>query len=1351
MPQYGAAQNPTYPAPKPPPPPRTAQSNLQGAPPIVLGHAPAPSPAQHQQVAYHAAPHNYGPASPAALPPTPRPNPGSDIQSSGAGYGSAQANAFKQTQAYRQAVIDTFLHQSKGQATAIVRGALTAPSYEGSVVLHYLRSQGLTGTVGGVKLSNPFAGDVNLGSTITKGVGSLLAPHSDLGKLTAKIGGPTSPVGALRTGADTGLKGASDFLTSIHAQGSQPAGQLSNEGFGAGGVGNVVVKAPVDIARAAIQDPSVIPKTVKGLGETAVGSVAALAQLPINAIQQGPGKAISQLAQSVGANYSQRYGPLYNGNDQAFINQIKQQGAGAELLDALGVAGGLDATIGRAATDVGKTAAKLSGKENFLTRARPALRISGGETRAQQLARGAGKITMQRAEDRLRRAAAQAKPRQVPPRPGEVSPIFASRAARVHVSTISTKYRQLMQSQLTRQVRQGAEKGARKLSPVELRAMPFALERWFEIRQGPAAIRAAIDKRIAMIRADRQAGGDLNPGNRIPAQIASKVDEIHLLTQLRANVEKWATPRLANYVDQEAARSAALEHNLPSSYLHAGTAEARRLRPQGEFLGVEHPDVTAARAEAAHAKAQEVSALGAHPNVVTSFRSELNRSRNISEAKAAAAKFGHSPAVHQEVRPALLHDYVQQVRAAARKQGLGEPAFIKHQANPRTDFGAYTSGQGARAMTGPQQSHFVNWHAGVVDRSPQAYFDSLAKSIKGSHQWKLVDEQFRRSALPTPTKAAAKAALGKNVHPADLTLHELRQVLLHQGVDLAHVRFYNPGRLAETTLAEHGLVKGSRAGSVPHELTTSPELHTALQQRDVSLDGAKNIDEQYLRTPGWKAIPKNAYDEIHSSLQPSGLPGRLVGKAQGLTAGAILGLSPSFVIMNTLAHVYLAAFGTRGRMLTDAAKFPLWWHGLSDAQRDLVRAHAGGRGMHQVERLGSTAPTGLAASWDSLRRSGIGRVIGAVNPMHVLFKAEDLQSNFFRHMVYYSAAKRQALENITHDLGPAAAAAQRLNHVLTTGPKNEMARLIASQSDAEHLGRYTVNMMGDYARYTNRERKYLNNRAVLFYSFLRHATRTLLYVLPVHHPIATALVGEMAQLHNDEVKKLLGGQDMPWANSRVFFNKNGKLTSVDLMRASPIGAAAVDVASGGITRAASLIAPELQPFLNMIYKQDPSGAPYKGNAFSALNSFLSMSYPYRLARDLHFGTKQQQSDSIPLLHERPAVKQTKAAQAYQAAKEQASGPLDQKILAGLLGLVPKPDDSGVIAAHKLSGELSKARGAVKKVQKAAKQSGAGGGGYLLGGGGASGSASGGSTKSGYLLGGGGSTTQSGSGSGYLLP
>jgi hypothetical protein len=98
---------------------------------------------------------------------------------------------------------------------------------------------------------------------------------------------------------------------------------------------------------------------------------------------------------------------------------------------------------------------------------------------------------------------------------------------------------------------------------------------------------------------------------------------------------------------------------------------------------------------------------------------------------------------------------------------------------------------------------------------------------------------------------------------------------------------------------------------------------------------------------------------------------------------------------------------------------------------------------------------------------------------------------------------------------------------------------------------------------------------------------------------------------------------------------------------------------------------------------------------SALDDLLSLSYPYRTGKLQYFGTTPQQPGSIPLIHERPDVKKTKGAQAYQQAKIKASGTLGQRQLSSLTGLVPKPDNSQVIAAERILKAQATQRTAAK--------------------------------------------------------
>lgn len=105
---------------------------------------------------------------------------GTDIQSSGAGYGSKQANAFKKTAAYRQAIVETFWHQPDPVKNVIVRNAQASPSLEGNIVLGSIKQRAASL---GLK-PNLRAGtgkEINAGPTLFSAIGHMFAPKTVLG------------------------------------------------------------------------------------------------------------------------------------------------------------------------------------------------------------------------------------------------------------------------------------------------------------------------------------------------------------------------------------------------------------------------------------------------------------------------------------------------------------------------------------------------------------------------------------------------------------------------------------------------------------------------------------------------------------------------------------------------------------------------------------------------------------------------------------------------------------------------------------------------------------------------------------------------------------------------------------------------------------------------------------------------------------------------------------------------------------------------------------------------------------------------------------------------------------------
>jgi hypothetical protein len=73
----------------------------------------------------------------------------------------------------------------------------------------------------------------------------------------------------------------------------------------------------------------------------------------------------------------------------------------------------------------------------------------------------------------------------------------------------------------------------------------------------------------------------------------------------------------------------------------------------------------------------------------------------------------------------------------------------------------------------------------------------------------------------------------------------------------------------------------------------------------------------------------------------------------------------------------------------------------------------------------------------------------------------------------------------------------------------------------------------------------------MFYGFMRFSLRFAFYTMPVRHPVMTAMLAQLGRMQTEEVRRLLGGDELPWALGRFYFTKGGKLKSIDVSRANP--------------------------------------------------------------------------------------------------------------------------------------------------------------------------------------------------------
>lgn len=102
----------------------------------------------------------------------------------------------------------------------------------------------------------------------------------------------------------------------------------------------------------------------------------------------------------------------------------------------------------------------------------------------------------------------------------------------------------------------------------------------------------------------------------------------------------------------------------------------------------------------------------------------------------------------------------------------------------------------------------------------------------------------------------------------------------------------------------------------------------------------------------------------------------------------------------------------------------------------------------------------------------------------------------------------------------------------------------------ERMAESVRDFLGDYQTYTARERRTLG-RSVMFYGFLRFSLRFTFYTMPVKHPLMTAIIGQLGKLQTEEVRRLLGGNEMPWSMGKFYYSSGGELKSINVARANP--------------------------------------------------------------------------------------------------------------------------------------------------------------------------------------------------------
>lgn len=1217
------------------------------------------------------------------------PPPVTDVQASGGDYGTRKAKAYQKTPAANRPVIVASkqlvrdINTGKTKTVIVRQPHLLHPQGDsltpvGNFLLHAFASGGGTAPVGG--------GDLTRGHQGTAG--------ASIGPM---LGGPQGRVyEAIKANTKEAFK---DPGRTIRDFGGMVAGTVG----AAGDVGLPLLHAGADLVTF---HPG---SALKDVGQS--------------------GKAISRFATGAIKDYKYRYGPLVAGDYKTYEKRVHQAGAAPGLVDLATVATAGGAALRPITRGVIKA---VPGGKNFLEAPRPKLRTSGGDAISQTLSHKPTRVALQRAQDKVRQTVGER--RAAKPNPEGRVPALVPRKSAVaksverHNRSIEKAAKVAEARRVRKEQRSGIQAPAETLKPreglkpprvepsprVSVTARVKPTEVVPVIKHGPAdTLGAARAQRIAVSKTSANAYAVNKHEQTSEITLGAERAIANLPAKQRAAVFHVVQGLLPIHGTLKQIKSALADRE--AQLLKAGAPSSKvpgLLRPHTELATVrylrKHADEVFGpnniqRLRDLHAAeiAREKRVSAEHPAMRNATMLQ-RRYRPQGEMLGINYEPPAATATNAAERDAYNVAYVKRVRDAAHAKGLPEPGYFKHEKRIAARLSNRTAGNVARAVAAPKQSDMALFNEGRAITAPQAYTAGLRDTIKIRHQWPAVDEATHQHAFDW-----SKGPDGKG-----LTIDQLLTEIDRRRIKREDVQLINPGRVR---------AKDQNAAMTAGEASTAVEKgHTDL-----------------VSTNGWFAVPKHAGDEIIAATRPARKATRIAGRIQGLQSSLILGLNPSWSQMQLAANTLQSLVGTHGN-LGDFVAASDWYKRLSPENRKLVDL-AGGIGLYEghtnMPHLGSYQG-GLSRAAERIGEIPLVRVGGRtvrltdLDPRQQIFRFDNWQNNHFRRIVLYNEIKRQAYRDLIANTGRAQVALRAVSDMLRIRPHEELAaqmdRILANPERVDKAASYVNDVLGDYLRFTHRERTMIKP-TIMFYGFMRYATKTLFYTLPIKHPLAAEIALKLGQLHDDEIKAIFGTKDIPpWVFSRVFqYDQHGNVVrdpktglplSIDLARINPLTGPVTDVASEGPKAGFGLFSPMVQLGANLASGQvltqgrpiTVGGSAEKPHSLSlgdmarvGANELLSSTFPGRLLMP-----KGAQSDDTLPFSPRPIVYKTAAAQAKHRVKDAARlKGTDALVQQAFPLFVPKPDTTGLTAGGGITGKVDqqiKTLNAQKKAMLARK-------------------------------------------------
>lgn len=867
------------------------------------------------------------------------------------------------------------------------------------------------------------------------------------------------------------------------------------------------------------------------------------------------------------------------------------------------------------------------------------------------------------------------------------------------------------------------------------RAAVSAVDRHLQSLRGQLTVAEEKASRLQGRTEGRYAAGKMNTSaGRVAADQADVVAELKLVV---ADAEKAAAdarahlkltergaPRITPEQFSQRVAAAGLPDELAKQLETADTAVGTARQVLNQALDVA-PRVTPTQAAKVGIRERELAASKTTLEHVHNFEKALKRVQRAANSK-------------KTMRLEDAVTFAERVKTAAEAEGLAAPAYWWSSLAPKEMPSLAAAGKGMRAAHANKPYKGTLFDIGAEEHGIDVFTRGVERNIKRRFQQQLVARNLETHAYEW----------SRGAHGGGLTIAELEKHMIDHAIDPKSVELVEPRILRRRPTEEAGIERG-RAYSDEEINAMDPATFISTTQQDLA-EGRRRIEE--VRSWDLKKQAQHRFlvvpREVGETLD--GVAARMDNTFwRGMEI--VLKQKPARILLGAANVPWLAFQIASNGLLTGLGggvnPFNVygahkWWRGLNADQKEAIEAELGiSHGHHfgmDQPHLGATTSR-MVNTWRAFKTTRVMRAGHQVNPLNLMFRADEAQNNFFRRVLFYDKSRKAAYRRMGHSWRGIDTATTRLVDRVLARPPLEQANLIARHgAEFEKVAKHVNDFLGDYLRFTPAER-FLLQRNVMFYGYLRYSLRFTFYTMPIGHPIMANILGNVSRMGAQEIKDLMGvpnNYSLPTSIlTQTYFGdradaKKNTLRSLPLGRFNPFLNALTQL--DGLQQAVGLVSPFYQIIADQAFEESsftgrdwriggrptPSESDRPRNYFGhtlgmlrpgsprnriAVAELLNLVYPYRVATKTGIPgivdplAPNQSDDALlgsprPMRYADPGA-QKGVNQSRRAFENQGAG---RRLAGAVLPVFPQRTSSPAVVARELEREAAiRARNARK--------------------------------------------------------